>query len=92
MKPFVRYTLARFGLFVGALVVVVPGMALTGVPLTSGNLLWGALLSLIVSAVLSLKLLGGLREDFAASVTARADRIQARLEESRRKEDVDDVD
>lgn len=92
MKPFVLYTLARLGLFAGALVVVVPAMALLSIPLTSANLLWAALASLVVSAVLSLKLLGGLRADFAASVTARAERIQSRLEVSRRKEDVDDVD
>lgn len=92
MKPFVLYTLARLGLFVAALAVVVPVMALLGLPMTSGNLLWGALVSLIVSAVLSLKLLGALREDFAASVAARAERIQARVDQARRKEDVDDVD
>jgi len=92
MKPFVLYTLARLGLFVGALAVVVPVMALIGFPLTAANLLWGALVSLVVSAVLSLKLLGGLREDFAASVTARAERIQGRLDEARRKEDGNDFD
>ena len=92
MKPFVLYTLARLGLFVGALAVVLPVIALLDVPLTSGNLLWAALVSLVLSAVLSLKLLGSLREDFAASVTARAERIQERLEASRSKEDVDDVD
>ncbi|MDQ3628680.1 MAG: DUF4229 domain-containing protein [Actinomycetota bacterium] len=92
MKPFVLYTLARLGLLVGALAVVVPVVALLGVPLTSGNLLWAALVSLVVSAVLSLTLLGGLREEFAASVTARAERIQERLDAARRKEDADDVD
>jgi hypothetical protein len=85
VKPFVLYTLARLGLFAVCAVVV---WLVLGLPtLTSANLMWVMLLGLLVSSVLSIKLLAGLRASFSASVAARADGISARVERSRSRED-----
>ncbi|MEO5651842.1 MAG: DUF4229 domain-containing protein [Marmoricola sp.] len=85
MKPFVIYTLLRLGLFVatyavlGALWVLFRG--------TEGVLLAPFLLAVVVSSVLSVKLLRGHRDRFAAVVQARAERATARFEQVKSRED-----
>ena len=85
MKPLVLYTTARLGLFVLTAVVV---WLLLGLPtLTSLNVLWVMLIAMIVSSILSIRLLASLRGDLSASVAARADQVSERVERSRRRED-----
>ncbi len=87
MKPFVIYTLLRLGLFV-ATYVVLGGlwMLFAG---SEGVLLAPFLLAVVVSSVLSVKLLRPQRERFAAVVQARAERASARFEGRRSREDLD---
>jgi len=85
VKPLVLYTTARLGLFVLTAVVV---WLLLGLPtLTSLNVLWVMLIAMIVSSILSIRLLASLRGDLSASVAARADQVSERVERSRRRED-----
>jgi hypothetical protein len=88
MKPFLTYTLARFGLFVAAYAViwVVASIWLDFSAVTN---LWVMLIALVVSAAASMILLGGLRRKLALSVQERAERMTHRIEESRSAEDVD---
>ncbi len=74
MKEFAVYTAARLGVFVGcyagvlAVVVLVGGRgAATGI--------WPLAVAVLLSAAVSAYVLRGLRDRFAASVQARADRI-----------------
>ena len=76
MKEFWTYTAARIGLFLACYGVVVGACLLVGglpVPL-----LWPLLVAAVVSSVLSLFLLRGLRTRFNASVQARASRMATR--------------
>jgi Na+/melibiose symporter-like transporter len=85
VKPFVLYTLARFGLFAVSAVVV---WLVAGLPeLTSQNVLGIILVALIISSIASIKLLAGMRERFAAVVAERAAQVSARVEASKRRED-----
>ena len=85
MKPFVLYTLARLGLFAVAAVVV---WLVSGLPeLSSQNVLGIMLVALIVSSIASIKLLAGMRNQFAAVVADRAAQVSARVEASKRRED-----
>jgi hypothetical protein len=85
VKPFVLYTAARVALFAVTAVVV---WLLLGLPtLSSLNLLWVMLIAMVVSSVLSIRLLAGLRGDLSASVAARAEQVSERVERSRRRED-----
>jgi uncharacterized membrane protein YvlD (DUF360 family) len=88
MKPFLTYTLARLGLFVAAYVLVwlVASIWLDFSQITN---LWVMLIALVVSAIASLVLLGGLRQKLALSVHERAERMTKRIEDSRSAEDVD---
>ena len=89
MRSFLLYTVARFGLFAGAfgLIWLVAGFFL---PWTSQNIAWTGVLAVVVSAVASIYLLRGLRDELARAARARADEVSARLERARSKEDVDD--
>ncbi len=89
MRSFILYTLARAGLFVAcyAAIWLVIGWWVTW---DSLNALSTAMLALVVSSVLALKLLTPLRDRFAAHVAARADRAKAAFDARRRAEDVDD--
>jgi glycerol-3-phosphate acyltransferase PlsY len=89
LKSFALYTAARAGLFLlcYALVWLVVGWFISW---NSLNALSTALVALIMSSVLALLTLKSLREQFAASVAARADRAVAALDAHRRAEDVDD--
>lgn len=89
MKSFLLYTVARLGLFLGAFgaIWLVAGWAL---PWTSRNVLWTSVLAMVISALAAIYLLRGLRDNMARSARARAREVSSRLDESRRKEDVDD--
>ena len=89
MKSFLLYTVARFGLFAGAfgLIWLAVGWFL---PWTARNIAWTGILALVLSAIASIFLLRGLRDDLARTVRSRADEVSARLERARAKEDVDD--
>ena len=87
VKPFLIYTVMRLLLFVttyavlGGIWVLFFGKG--------GLLLVPFLAAVLISALLSLKLLAPQRERFAAVVQARAERASARFEERRAREDVD---
>jgi membrane protein implicated in regulation of membrane protease activity len=75
VKEFWTYTAARFGLFATCYVVVLGVTALV----TDGPLpvLWPLLVAAVLSTVLAVFLLRGLRERFADKVTTRAGRMSA---------------
>ena len=87
MKPFLIYTALRLWLFLTTYAV------LAGIWVLAfgkdGMLLIPFLAALIISALLSLKLLAPQRERFAAVVQARAERASQRFQEQKSKEDVD---
>ena len=87
MKEFIVYTAARFGIFLavyGAIVGIYVLVAGTPVPV-----LWPLLVAAVISTVLSIYLLRGMRERFAIKIQERADRMSQRFEEMRAKEDHD---
>jgi Protein of unknown function (DUF4229) len=87
VKEFIVYTAARFGLF-----LVIYGVVLGIYVLVAGTpvpVLWPLVLAAVISAVMSIYLLKGMRERFAAKVQARAARMSQRFEEMKAKEDVD---
>jgi hypothetical protein len=88
VKEFWVYTGLRIGLFfvcyavfAGIWVLVVGG--------SQGSVLWPFVIAVLVSSVLSLKLLSRQREAFARRVQERAARASERFEEMRSKEDAD---
>lgn len=87
VKPFLIYTAMRLLLFVTTYAV------LGGIWVLAfgrdGILLLPFLAAVLISALLSLKLLAPQRERFAAVVQARAERASARFEERKAREDVD---
>lgn len=88
MKAFWTYTLARLAVFGVCFAVV---YALSSIWLDSTNVvtIWVLLISLVASSVISVFALGGLRDNLARNVQERAARMTARIEESRRAEDID---
>ena len=87
MKAFVTYTVLRLLLFVGTYAVL--GGLWTLFFDTDGLLLVPFLAAVIVSSLLSLKLLAPQRERFAAVVEARAQRASQKFEERKAREDTD---
>ncbi|GHE60807.1 membrane protein [Streptomyces longispororuber] len=89
-----RYTLMRLGIFAGCFVVVW-GLVYSGVVprgLGGSNLLWVALLALVVSAPISFVVLRKERDRASAKVVAKVDDVKASLERNRAQEDaVDDA-
>ncbi len=87
MKAFAIYSLLRFSLFVTTYAVV----ALLWVLIfgRDGMLLLPFLVALIISSVLSMRLLAPQRERLAGVVEARAQRATQRFEERRAREDTD---
>ncbi len=87
MKAFAIYTGLRLALFVacyaafGGLYVAVFG--------TTGALLWPFIAAILVSSLLSLRLLAPQRERFAQVVEARATKATTSFEKRRAREDVD---
>lgn len=88
VKSFALYTLARVVLFALAWALVW-AVASIWMGWSSVTALWTALLAMVLSSVASLWLLRGLRERLAVHVQGRAERIQARYDAAKRKEDVD---
>ncbi|NRQ49545.1 DUF4229 domain-containing protein [Aeromicrobium stalagmiti] len=88
MKAFWTYTLARF-----AVLAVVFAIVWFAAPIwferTEIVNIFVLLVSLVISSVISIFLLAGLRARLAEDVHARAERMTARIEESRRAEDID---
>ena len=86
VKEFVVYTAMRIGLFITSLVVVIGvwGLVADEVPL-----LWAVVLSFALSGVASYFVLNRQREAFARRVEERAQRVSARLEQAKSKEDTD---
>ena len=87
VKPFLIYTALRLLLFVATYAVLARIWAAAFG--RDGLLLVPFLAAVIISAVLSLKLLAPQRERFAAVVQARAERASRRFEEQKSNEDVD---
>ncbi|WP_055595911.1 DUF4229 domain-containing protein [Streptomyces hirsutus] len=87
-----RYTLMRFGIFVGCLLVVwglvYSGLAPRG--LGDSNGLWIILLALVLSAPISFVVLRKQRDVASESIVRRVDRAKADLQANRSQED--DVD
>ncbi|HET9500205.1 MAG TPA: DUF4229 domain-containing protein [Marmoricola sp.] len=88
MKDFVVYTVLRIGLFL-ACFAVVSTIAVNVVDNSSTVWIWSIVGSAVLSSLLSLRLLAGPRERFAASVHRRAERASAAMERARSKEDID---
>nr|MCW2727282.1 hypothetical protein [Aeromicrobium sp.] len=88
MKAFWTYTLARLAVF-GVCFVIVWGLAQIWLDSTTIVNIWVLLIALVLSSVISVFLLGGLRNRLAMNVHDRAARMSARIEESRRAEDID---
>lgn len=88
MKAFWTYTLARFAVFglTFAAIWLIASIWVEWGKLTSLLVL---LISLVLSSVISIFALAGLRAKLAQSVQERAARMTRRIEESRNAEDVD---
>ncbi|ODA70816.1 DUF4229 domain-containing protein [Streptomyces sp. AVP053U2] len=84
-----RYTLMRFGIFVGCLLVVwglvSSGLAPRG--LGDSNGLWIVLLALVFSAPISFVVLRKQRDAASETIVRRVDRVKANLEANRNQED-----
>jgi membrane protein implicated in regulation of membrane protease activity len=87
VKAFVIYTAMRLGLFVACYAVF--GAAYVAALGKTGALLWPFIAAVVVSSLLSLKLLAPQRERFARVVETRAARASENFEKRRAKEDVD---
>jgi uncharacterized membrane protein (DUF4010 family) len=87
VKAFAIYTVLRLGLFVVTYAVIAGIWTLAFG--SKGVLLVPFLAALIVSSVLSLKLLAPQRDRFAASVEARARRATQKFDELKAREDTD---
>ncbi len=88
MKNFLIYTTARVGLLI-LCYAAFAGLWMVIFHDEQGILIWPFLVAVVVSSVLSLKLLRGPRERFAASVDQRARRASQRFEDLKSREDAD---
>ncbi|WP_284532414.1 DUF4229 domain-containing protein [Nocardioides sp. T2.26MG-1] len=88
MKEFWIYTGLRFLLFVGSLALIIGVWFLLD---DSVPILWAIVLAFVLSGVGSYFLLNGPRDAFARRVETRAERMSAKIEELRAKEDADDA-
>ncbi len=88
MKEFWIYTALRFLLFVGSLGIVVGVWFLLA---DSVPILWAVVVAFVLSGVGSYFLLNRPREALARRVQTRAERMTAKIEEMRTKEDTDEV-
>jgi hypothetical protein len=87
VKAFVIYTAMRLALFV-ACYAALGGLYVAAFGRT-GALFWPFIAAVVVSSLLSLKLLAPQRERFAQVVEARATRATTNFEKRRASEDVD---
>jgi Protein of unknown function (DUF4229) len=88
VKEFWIYTALRFLLFVGSLGIVV---GVWFVLADSVPVVWAVVVAFVFSGIGSYVLLNGPREALARRVETRAERMTAKIEEMRAKEDVDDA-
>ena len=88
MKAFWRYTLARLSIL-AVTFLVIWGVYQFFWTVDEAAFLFMLLAAMIVSALISAVVLAGMRQDLAANVQARAERMSSRIEESRSAEDVD---
>lgn len=91
MRTFALYTLARVALFAvtfGLIWLVVNRW----LEWSAISILYTAIIAMVVSSIVSLLVLGSLRDRFAADVSRRADRLKAAYDARRAAEDVDDAD
>ena len=88
MQPFIRYTLARLGLFVAAFGLVWL-VFFNWLDWNALGILWSMLIAMAISAVASFVLLRGMRDELAASMANRKSRLTERIERAQRAEDVD---
>jgi hypothetical protein len=88
VKEFWIYTALRFLLFVGSLGIVV---GVWFVLADSVPVVWAVVVAFVFSGIGSYFLLNGPREALARRVETRAERMTAKIEEMRAKEDVDDA-
>jgi hypothetical protein len=87
VKAFAIYTVLRLALFVACYAVF--GLVYVALVGKTGALLWPFIAAVIVSSLLSLKLLAPQREQFARAVENRAAKTSANFEKRKAKEDVD---
>ena len=88
MKDFWTYTLLRFGLFV-VTYAVLAGLWVLVFGRTNEAYIWPFVAAALISSFISLKYLQPQRERLAARVQARADKVSARVEQIRSREDED---
>lgn len=88
MKAFWTYTLARFAVFAVTFGVIFL-IASTFVEWGQITTLLVLIIAMLLSSVISIFALAGLRDKLAQNVQERAARMSQRLEESRSAEDVD---
>lgn len=88
MKAFWTYTLARFAIF-AVCFGLVGGIASAVVDWGSLTTLVVLFIALVLSSIVSIFALAGLRDKLAHNVQERATRMTERVEEARRAEDVD---
>lgn len=84
-----RYTLMRLGIFAGCFFVLWGLVYLRVLPrgLGDSNLLWVLVLSVLLSAPLSLVLLRKQRDAMSEQIVSRVDRAKSRLDANRTRED-----
>jgi hypothetical protein len=88
MKAFWVYTLARLAILL-ICVSLVWGIGQTWFERSEIFNIFSLLVGLVISSIISIFALSGLRNQLAHKVADRAERMTARIEESRRAEDVD---
>lgn len=88
MSLLAKFTLARLGIFL-ATYVLLWGVGQFFLEFGSLTNLLVLLAALVVSSIISIYALAEMRNELAARVQERAERMNERVEESRRAEDVD---
>ncbi|MEH3068396.1 MULTISPECIES: DUF4229 domain-containing protein [unclassified Aeromicrobium] len=88
MKAFWRYTLARLSVL-AVTYLLLWGVGRTFLEFDELTNLLVLLAAMIISSVISIFLLAGMREQVALQLQERAERMTSRIEESRSAEDVD---
>lgn len=88
MSVLAKFTLARLGIFI-ATYALLWGVGQFFLEFGSLTNLLVLLTALVISSIVSIYVLADLRNELASRVQERAERMNARVEESRRAEDVD---
>lgn len=89
MKEFWIYTGMRIGLFLASLLLVTGVWLALSEEVDAGSALWIVVISFLLSGVGSYFLLNRQREAFARRVEERAQRMTARFDEIKSREDAD---